>query len=74
MYKKKIFFVIIDADIYLQLSISPIPETDGCCTHSTPYKSEQVLLQDSLYAELRASVSVENICFDQSTSSTRAIN
>ncbi|XP_050451807.1 uncharacterized protein LOC126851669 isoform X3 [Cataglyphis hispanica] len=38
-----------------RLSISPIPDIDGCCTHSTPYKSRKVLLQDSLYAELKAS-------------------
>ncbi|CAL1685492.1 unnamed protein product [Lasius platythorax] len=38
-----------------RLSISSIPDIDGCCTHSTPYKSGKVLLQDSLYAELKAS-------------------
>ncbi|XP_029674352.1 uncharacterized protein LOC115242296 isoform X8 [Formica exsecta] len=38
-----------------RLSISSIPDIDGCCTHSTPYKSRKILLQDSLYAELKAS-------------------
>ncbi|XP_029165443.1 uncharacterized protein LOC114936427 isoform X5 [Nylanderia fulva] len=38
-----------------RLSISSIPDIDGCCTHSTPYKAEKVLLQDSLYTELKAS-------------------
>jgi len=41
----------------MQQSISSIPDIDECCTHSTPYKSEKVARQDSLYAELKASVS-----------------
>ncbi|EFN71542.1 hypothetical protein EAG_04592 [Camponotus floridanus] len=38
-----------------RLSLSTIPDIDGCYTHSTPYKSGKILLQDSLYAELKAS-------------------
>ncbi|XP_067209273.1 uncharacterized protein [Linepithema humile] len=38
-----------------RLSMSPIFDMDRRCTHSTPYKSEKVPLQNSLYAELKAS-------------------
>ncbi|XP_071554414.1 uncharacterized protein [Temnothorax nylanderi] len=38
-----------------RLSISPIPDTIRCNMHSTPYKSEEVPVQDSLYAELKTS-------------------
>ncbi|XP_011345233.2 uncharacterized protein LOC105283844 isoform X2 [Ooceraea biroi] len=54
---------LVDENVELQSSLlngegnstSPIPDTDGCCTHSTPYKPEKVERQDSLYAELIAS-------------------
>ncbi|XP_019699985.1 uncharacterized protein LOC105189740 isoform X4 [Harpegnathos saltator] len=36
-------------------SLSPIPDADGCHLHSTPYKLEKIMLENSLYAELRAS-------------------
>ncbi|XP_071643218.1 uncharacterized protein [Temnothorax longispinosus] len=38
-----------------RFSMSPIPDTNRCNMHSTPYKSEEVPLQDSLYAELKTS-------------------
>ncbi|XP_072746042.1 uncharacterized protein [Anoplolepis gracilipes] len=38
-----------------RLSMSPVSDIDGYCTHSTPYKSEKILLQESLYTELKAS-------------------
>ncbi|XP_077277861.1 uncharacterized protein LOC143906007 isoform X3 [Temnothorax americanus] len=38
-----------------RFSMSPILDTNRCNMHSTPYKSEEVPLQDSLYAELKTS-------------------
>ncbi|KAL0105153.1 hypothetical protein PUN28_016656 [Cardiocondyla obscurior] len=37
-----------------KLSISPISDADVCYRHSTPYKSMEVSIQDSLYTELKA--------------------
>lgn len=42
--------------------MSSISDIDEYCTHSTPYKLKNVPMQDSLYMELKVSVS-ENVYF-----------